>query len=323
MSGKGIDAIVLARRALTGRIAEFCIGHADGRPLPMAESGSHIELHFGGGEAHFVRHYSIVGPLTLRSDPEAFWRIAVQREDRARGSAFIHDNFRAGTALRVSHPINAFRLSRHPANTLLVAGGIGVTPMVAMARSLRTRNVDFSMLYAGLDRSAMAYADELEGLCGDRLTLHESKRDGLPDLVSLLSGQPAETVVYVCGPGAMIEALREAAFALGWRNDRIRFEVFNAAHRPDDRDFEVQLSTGRRVKVGAGTTILDALELAGVDTLSSCRRGECGLCITDVAACDGELDHRDRYFSDEEHRAGRQITICCSRITGRALALNA
>ena len=120
----------------------------------------------------------------------------------------------------------------------------------------------------------------------------------------------------------MIEALRDAAAALGWSRERVRFEVFNAAHRPDDGDFEVRLSSGRRVKVGAGTTILDALELAGVDTLSSCRRGECGLCITDVAGCDGVLDHRDRYFSDEEHRAGRQIAICCSRITGRALALN-
>ena len=321
MSGKGIDAIVLARRALTWRIAEFCIGRADGGVLTMAESGSHKELHFGGGERHFLRHYSIVGPLTLRDDPEAFWRIAVQREDRVRGSELIHDNFRAGTTLKVSRPINAFRLSRQRAKTLLVAGGIGVTPMVAMARSLRMRNMDFSVFYAGPDRPAMAYADELVSLCGDRLTLHESTRVGLPNFASLLSGQPAGTVVYVCGPGAMIEALRVAAFALGWRNDRIRFEVFNAAHRPDDGDFEVQLSSGCRVKVGAGTTILDALELAGVDTLSSCRRGECGLCITDVAAWDGELDHRDRYFSDEEHRAGRQIAICCSRITGRALAL--
>lgn len=322
MSGKGIDAVVLARRALTERIAEFCIGRADGRPLPMAESGSHIELHFGSGEHRFVRHYSIVGPLTLSDQAESFWRIAVQRAHGARGSAFIHDNFRVGAALTVSRPINVFRLARHRANTLLVAGGIGVTPMVAMARSLRRRNVAFSMLYAGQDRSAMAYVGELESLCGDRLTVLESSRDGIPDLARLLSGQPADTVVYVCGPGAMIEALRQAASSLGWCKERVRFEVFNAAHRPDDEDFEVQLSTGRRVRVGAGMTILDALEHAGIDTLSSCRRGECGLCITEVAGCDGELDHRDRYFSDEEHRGGRQIAICCSRVKGRALALN-
>lgn len=322
MSGKSFDAVVLARRALTGRIAEFRIGRADGRPLPMAESGSHIELHFGGGDQRFVRHYSIVGSLAPTEHPEPFWRIAVQREDRSRGSAFIHDRFRAGTAVTISRPINAFRLGRTQTNTLLVAGGIGVTPMVAMARSLRMRNVNFSMLYAGQERSAMAYVDELESLCGNRLTVHESQRGGVPDLNKLLSGQPADTVAYVCGPGTMIEALRDAASALGWRKDRVRFEVFNAAHRPEDEDFDVRLSNGRRIKIGAGMTILEALELAGVDTLSSCRRGECGLCVTDVAGCDGRLDHRDRYFNDEEHRAGRQIAICCSRITGRALALN-
>ncbi len=322
MAGQLLDAVVVSRRALTERIAEFCIGRADGRPLPMAESGSHIELHFGGGERRFVRHYSLLGPLTLGSEPEPFWRIAVQREDRARGSAFIHDQFRPGTALNVSRPINAFRLSHRPSHVLLVAGGIGVTPMVAMARSLRTRNVGFSMLYAGQQRSAMAYVDELEALCGEQLTVHESASTGIPDLVALLSRQPAETVVYVCGPAGMIEVLRDAASRLGWSKERVRFEIFNAAHRHDDGDFEVRLRAGRRVKVGAGTTILDALELAGVDTLSSCRRGECGLCITDVAECDGELDHRDRYFSAEDHRAGRQIAICCSRITGRALALN-
>lgn len=322
MSGKCLDAVVLARRALTERIAEFLIGRADGRPLPMAESGSHIELHFGGGGRQFVRHYSLVGPLTPSKDLEPFWRIAVQRENRSRGSALIHDSFRPGTKLRVSRPINAFRLARTPANALLVAGGIGVTPMVAMARSLRLRNVNFRMLYAGQERSAMAYVDQLEGLCGDRLTVHESKRDGNPDLSNLLSNQPPETIAYVCGPGTMIEALRDAASRLGWSGERVRFEVFNAAHRPDDRDFEVQLSTGRRLKVGAGMTILEALELAGVDTLSSCRRGECGLCVTDVAGCDGRLDHRDRYFSGEEHRAGRQIAICCSRVTGHTLALN-
>jgi vanillate O-demethylase ferredoxin subunit len=322
MSGRLFNAVVLSQRTLTERILEFCIGRADGHALPMAEAGSHIELHFGSGDRRFVRHYSIAGPVLLCDDPEPFWRIAVQREACARGSAFIHDTFRPGTALTVSRPINAFRLSRTKTYTLLVAGGIGVTPMIAMARSLRIRKVNFSMLYAGQQRSAMAYINELQGLCGDRLTIHESGRHGIPDLAGLLSRQPAETVAYVCGPGAMIEGLREAASALGWRKERVRFEVFNSAHRPDDGDFEVRLSSGRCVKVGAGTTILDALELAGVDTLSSCRRGECGLCVTNVAGCDGGLDHRDRYFGDEERRAGKQIAICCSRITGRVLALN-
>jgi ferredoxin-NADP reductase len=322
MSEKYFDAVMLSRRGLNDRIAEFRIGAADGAPLPMAEAGSHIELRFGGEDGRFLRHYSVVGPLTLSDEPEPFWRIAVQRENRSRGSAFIHDNFRAGVHFKMSRPINAFRLSRNQPHTLLVAGGIGVTPMVAMARSMRVRQASFSMMYAGLKRSTMAYAEDLERFCEDRLTLHEAERDGIPDLKALLSAQPKGTVAYICGPGSMIEALREAGMALGWDNASIRFEVFNAAHKPDDSDFSVQVRSGRTIRVGAGTTILDALESAGIDTLSDCRRGECGLCITDVVRCDGSLDHRDRFFTEEEHARGEQITICCSRIRGQALELD-
>lgn len=321
MSDKYLDAVVLSRRPLTDRVAEFRIGAADGSRLPMAEAGSHVELRFGGEDGTFLRHYSVVGPLTLEGGQESFWRIAVQRENRSRGSAFIHNQFKAGTRLRVSRPINAFRLSRSQPHTLLVAGGIGVTPMLAMARSLRVRKAGFSMFYAGLERAAMAYVDELERLCDGRLAVHEAKHGGIPDLVKLLSGQPPGTVAYICGPPLMIEALRDAGAALGWDKDRVRFEVFNSAHKPDDEDFEVRVRSGRTIRVGAGTTILDALEAAGIDTLSDCRRGECGLCVTDVARCDGGLDHRDRFFSEEEHLTGGQITICCSRIKGRVLEL--
>lgn len=322
MSDKHFDAVVRARRALTDRIAEFEIAAADGVRLPMAQAGSHIELQFGGAGGRFLRHYSIVGPIAMSSDAEPFWRIAVQRENRSRGSAFIHDHFRAGTRLRISRPINAFRLARSDGHALLIAGGIGVTPMVAMARSLAYRNVPFSTFYAGLHRAAMAYVGDLEGLCGDRLTVHEAADAGVPDLEGLLRAQPDGTTVYICGPGPMIEAARAGGRVLGWDDDRIRFEVFNAAHRPEDVDFEVKTKSGRTIRVGAGTTILDALEVAGVDTLSDCRRGECGLCSTDVVACDGELDHRDRFFSEDEHARGDQITICCSRFSGRLLQLD-
>jgi ferredoxin-NADP reductase len=322
MYGKYFEAAVLSRRGLTDRTAEFEIGAADGTPLPMAEAGSHIELRFGGDDGKFLRHYSVVGPLTVSDRPEPFWRIAVQRENRSRGSAFIHEHFRAGASLKVSRPISAFRLVRNQPHTLLIAGGIGITPILAMARSLRVRKEPFSMLYAGLKRPAMAYADELEALCGDRLRLHEAACDGVPDLKALLSSQPERTVAYICGPAPMIEALREAARELDWDEARIRYEVFNAAHRPDDIDFDVKIRSGRTIRVGAGTTILDALEVAGVDTLSDCRRGECGLCVTDVVGCDGGLDHRDRFFSDEEHGRCDQMTICCSRIRGQVLQLD-
>lgn len=322
MQDKYLDAVIVGRRNLTDRISEFLIGAADGRPLPPAEAGSHVELRFGGSEGRFLRHYSVVGALDAGAAPEPFWRIAVQREDRSRGSAFIHGNFEVGTRLRVSRALNAFRLIRNLPNHLLIAGGIGITPIFAMARSLGSRQETFSAVYIGQERGAMAYVGELESLCGGRLAVIETKRGGMPDLKALLAAQPEGTQVYVCGPSGMIQALVSAAEELCWDPARIRYEVFNAAHRPDDQCFEVRLKNGARVPVGAGITILDALEAAGVETYADCRRGECGLCIADVTGCDGALDHRDHFFSDEEHVAGGQMTICCSRIRGRVLELD-
>ena len=322
MADRYFDAVVLERHMLTERIVELHIGAADGRPLPAAEAGSHLELRFGGTAGHFLRHYSVVGPLTLQSDSEPFWRIAVQREDRNRGSAHIHANFRPGTPLRVSRPIGAFRLARDVPHALLIAGGIGITPILPMMRSLLIRGQSFSMLYAGTRREAMAYADQVVEIGGEHARVHESARDGTADLDGLLAFQPPGTIAYVCGPGPMIDAVRSLARNRSWAENRVRFEVFNAAHKPEDTDFTVRLNDGRTVKVGAGTTILDALDAAGVDTLSDCRRGECGLCLTDIRDAHQGVDHRDSYLTTEERAAGTQLTICCSRAVGQQLDLD-
>ncbi|MFF3505044.1 PDR/VanB family oxidoreductase [Streptomyces sp. NPDC003247] len=321
MFEKYFDAVVLARRHLTDRIVEFTIGAADGGALPMAEAGSHVELRFGGETGRFLRHYSVVGPL-LPTAREPFWRIAVQREDRARGSAHLHANVRRGTRLRISRPIGAFRLGRNLPHVLLVAGGIGITPILPMLRSLVTRRQSCSMVYAGTSRQAMAYVEEARAIGGERVRIHESDRDGLPDLDAVLAGQPVGTVAYVCGPAPMIDALREAARVRGWDPCRVRYEVFNAAHHPGDGDFDVRLRTGETVHVGAGTTILDALEAAGVDTLSDCRRGECGLCVTDVLDPHDGIDHRDSYLTAGERTASTQLALCCSRAAGRLIDLD-
>jgi ferredoxin-NADP reductase len=322
MTDRYLEGVILARRSLTPRIVELQIGAVDGSPLPLAEAGSHVELRFGGAGRRFLRHYSIVGPLTLDAGPEPFWRLAVQREDRNRGSAYLHDNVRAGTRLSVSRPIGAFRLARNLPHVLLLAGGIGITPILPMMHSLLTRRQPFTLLYAGLSREIMAYADEALAIGGSHARLHESARDGVPDLDALLSFQPPDTTVYVCGPPRMIEAARETADRHGWPESRVRFEVFNPAHRPEDTDFTVRLRSGRLVSVGAGTTILDALDAAGIDTLSDCRRGECGLCLTDVLDPHEGLDHRDSYLTADEKAAQTQLTICCSRARGPLVDLD-
>jgi ferredoxin-NADP reductase len=307
------DAVVIERHALTERVVELQIGSADGRPLPMAEAGSHLELRFGGSGTAFLRHYSVVGPLGLGDAPDPFWRIAVQREDRARGSAYIHDHFRRGTPMKVSRPIGAFRLSRNLRHVLLIAGGIGITAILPMLRSLVVRRQPFDMVYVGARRPNMPYVGQVQAMGGERVRVHETAHDGRPDLDQLLADQPRGTVVYICGSGRMIDAVGEFAQARGWAPNRIRSEVFNAAHKPEDTDCTVRLATGRTVHVGAGTTILDALEAAGVDTLSDCRRGECGLCLTDVLDAHGGIDHRSVCLTAEECATNTQVAICCSR----------
>jgi vanillate O-demethylase ferredoxin subunit len=307
---------VVDRHTLTERVVELQIGSADGQPLPMAEAGNHLELRFGGSGTAFLRHYSVVGPLSLDTEPEPFWRIAVQREDRARGSAYIHDHFRSGTQVKASRPIGAFRPARNLPHVLLVAGGIGVTAILPMMRSLQVRRQSFIMFYVGSRRASMPYADQVEAMGGQHARLHESALVGRPDFDELLAYQPPGTVIYICGPGRMIDAVVDIARAQGWAPNRIRFEVFNAAHKPEDTDFTVRLATSRTVHVGAGTTILDALEAAGVDTLSDCRRGECGLCVTDVLDAHDGIDHRSTCLTAEECATNTQLAICCSRPKG-------
>ena len=321
MSARFTDAVILGRRDLTQRISKFTIGLADGTALPPARAGSHVELRFGGQNGRFLRHYSLVGPLSTTSAHEGFWRIAVQREDRRRGSDYIHRHLRPGSRLQISGEMSPFRMAQAEQNVLLVAGGIGITAMLPMLRSCVMRQVPVSMFYAGRSRAEMAFADEVEAIGGACVTLHDETALGhRPDLARLLAAQPPGTTAYVCGPAGLIQGLCDEAQRQGWAPGRVRYEVFNAAHRPDDGALTVRTASGRDVRVGAGTTILDALEMAGVDTLSDCRRGECGLCVTRLKQAT-QIDHRDRYLTDPERAAMDQIAICCSRPTGSLIEL--
>lgn len=321
MGGRFAEAVVQTRRDLTDRIAEFTLALADGTPLPPSRAGAHVELRFGGAEGRFLRHYSLVGPLELGTSGEAVWRIAVQREDRARGSAYIHRQFAPGTRLWISGAQTPFRLSDGTGPVLLIAGGIGVTAMLPMLRSCRMRQVPVAMVYAGRSLEAMAYGSDLRALGGAALTLVAEDRDGRPDFTAILGAQPEGTTVYMCGPAGMMAAVEAAAAGLGWAPERLRREVFNAAHRPEDHPCRVRVRDGREVAVPAGTTLLDALELAGIDTLSDCRRGECGLCVTDLTAAQ-PIDHRDAFLSEAEKHTNTRIALCCSRPRGDLIDLN-
>ncbi len=207
---------------------------------------------------------------------------------------------------------------------LLIAGGIGITPIYSMARSLIRRRKPFSVIYAGRDASTMAYHDELAKLAGDRVRFHYSDRDGHPDLEAWLRAQPDGTTAYICGPSRMIEATQAAAARIGWEPGRVRSEMFGAGMSGISTPFEVRLErTGRTVRVGADVSILDALLAEGIPVLWDCRRGECGLCPLPIVSADGDIEHHDRYLSDEEKSSNESLCICVSRTRGSRLVLDA
>jgi ferredoxin-NADP reductase len=322
---KNIDVVVTAIRQLTPRVREYQLTAADGQALPPYESGSHVALHTGSSDGStLVRHYSLLGGTEDLDDPRHIYRIAVQREDRARGSAYIHATFALGTRLQVAPPGNNFPLDRRDTHSLLIAGGVGITPIFSMARSLARRHREFTVVYAGRTPEQMALREALQHIAKTRVRFHFSNQDGPLDLQSLLREQPAGTTAYVCGPAPMVHATHEVAAALGWSPLRVRSELFTAGPIGDEVPFEVELrQSGQVVQVGRDASILDALNAARVPVLWDCRRGECGLCPLPVVSADGPIDHRDRYLSDEEHASGETLCICVSRIRGKRLVLDA
>ncbi len=314
MQSGWIEITVTGVRDVAPRIREVQLTASDGRRLPRAEAGAHVALRLPTAEGLLVRHYSVIG-----DDPA--YRIAIRRSDHPGGSAFLHDQAGPGTRLVMSWPRTGFTLDRRDRHSLLVAGGIGITPILAMLRSLARRRRSFELVYAG--RGALAYRAEVLALGGARARIHDSAADGRLDLAGLLAGQPNGTTAYVCGPAGMIAAAHAAAADLGWPQARVRSEAFAGA-AADDHAFEVVLNrSGRRLRVAAGTTILDTLEAAGLAPLSDCRRGECGLCPLPVLSADGPIRHRDRYLSAAEKASGRILCPCVSRVSGDLLVLDA
>ena len=325
MARSNFSVEVARVRPLTERISEYLLKSVDGQPLPEYGPGAHIAVHTVSPERGLmVRHYSLIGGDDSEHDARDTYRIAVQRELHQRGSAHIHASFRPGVRVEIGPPINDFPLDRRAARVLLIAGGIGITPILSMARSLARRRRPFEVVYAGRESVVMAYHDALADIAGDSAAFHYSDTAGQLDLVDVLARQPAQTQVYVCGPTPMVAATHAAARELGWDPARVRSENFGVAQSANARAFDVRLArSGRTVHVSEDASILDALNAAGVPVLWDCRRGECGLCPLNVVSSDGAIEHRDHYLSDEEKAAGDTLCICVSRTAGSELVLDA
>lgn len=313
-------------RALSPQIIALRLCAADGSPLPGFTPGSHVQVEVAPGGMRQWRHYSLVnfdidGHATQAPDA---YLIAVRREDQGRGgSRWLHTEVRAGDILRVLPPQNDFPMTACR-DAVLIAGGIGVTPLTAMATALAAAGHDFSMHYSGRSIAQLAFTAELRALAAERLHLYgdddPAHRLALPRLLAAL--RPTQPL-YVCGPKGMIDAVISQASALGWAREDIHVELFTTAEpRAGDAGFEVELrQSGVVLSVRPEQTILDAMLDAGLDPLYDCKRGECGVCQT--AVLEGAVEHRDYCLSEREKQAGQVMQICVSRARGTRLVLDA
>lgn len=304
----------------TPEILAFELTHPWGHALPGYEAGAHIDVHMPGG---FSRQYSLARWSSNAPSNAASYVIGVKREAASRGgSASMHERVHEGDLLAISAPRNTFPLREEATHHLLLAGGIGMTPLLAMAQALAARGADFTLCVFARSEEHLAFAEALrDPALAPHLRLHLDQRDASQriDLRALLAERAPETHLYVCGPAGFMQAVREAA--AHWPEDAQHAEYFAA---PTDADtstglpFTLKLAQRNiSVPVAADQTAVDALHEVGIDIPVSCQQGLCGTCVVEG---DGEgAEHRDFCLTGTERR--HKVALCCSRAKGQELVL--
>lgn len=312
-----ITGTVLAVKKLTERISEFRIAGPDGAALPDYAAGAHLRFDLPDGD---TRAYSLITFDPVPAGP-ADYRIAVQREPDGKGGSVHMHGLTAGSQVTFTAPKNDFPLTAG-APAVLLAGGIGITPMISMATTLRANGQAFDFHYSGRSAPLMAYAADLRTTFGDALHLHcDDDPSCALDLDAVIGGLGKDAHLYVCGPKGLIEAAKSKADAAGIPTGRIHFELFDAPQDQEgDSAFEVEINSGEVFTVAAGQTIIEVLEEGGVDVMYDCQRGDCGICQCDVIS--GTPDHRDVVLSEDERAAGKVMQICVSRSKSPRLVLD-
>ena len=289
---------------------------AGGSELPQFSAGAHIAIHVPNG---MLRKYSLCNDPAERDR----YQVAVKREVNGRGgSSSLIDDVKAGDELAVVAPVNDFGLPRRAQDFLFIAGGIGVTPMVAMIRQVMAEGKRFRLYYCTRSPETTAFREELSApQFKDMVTIHYDQGDPSRslDLRPILAERKNREHLYCCGPRPLMEAVR--AMTDHWSPTAVHFEAFSEAetHKPDDKPFKVRLArSGTMLDVSTSTTILEVLREHGLEVPSSCETGTCGTCRTKLLA--GEADHRDLVLA--EHERKDTIMICVSRARGDEITID-
>ena len=318
---KTITVRVVSTETAAAGIRLLTLAAVDGSALPAWTPGSHVDLHLG---PNCIRQYSLCGPL----DDPALYQVAVKLEPQSRGgSKFVHESLEAGSVLAISTPRNHFPMAADAGHSLLLAGGIGITPMISMARALHAQGAAFELAYFSRSVDHAAFRPELAAG-----SLRHAARffDGLQReavvqaLEELLSIRPEHGHLYLCGPQPFMETVRGVASRHGWPEDAVHLEYF-AASEPVDQgaqtSFDVRLArSGMTLTVPADRTIVDVLREQGVEIETSCEQGVCGTCVT--AVLEGTPEHHDSFLSSRERAQGDCMAVCISRCKSKLLVLD-
>jgi len=315
-----LEVRVARRQAEAQDICSFELVQTNGQPLPAFSAGSHIDVHLPNG---LTRQYS------LCNDPRESHRylIGVLRDPASRGgSQAMHEAVQEGSVLRISAPKNHFALAHGASRSVLLAGGIGITPILCMAERLALSGAAFELHYCTRSRERTAFAGRIaQSAFAPQVHFHFDDGDAAQKLaLAQLVGTVQPGVhLYVCGPKGFMDAVLAAARAAGWPAEQLHYEFFGAevAKSESDGAFEVKLaSSGRVIPVAKEQTVVQALAAAGVEVATSCEQGVCGTCLTRVL--EGVPDHKDMYLTPEEQAANDQFTPCCSRSCSPLLVLD-
>lgn len=321
-----LDLVVADIQELTPQIKGFVLQAADGAALPSFKAGAHIRVRVDapGVPAQGLssyRSYSLINS----DGPRTHYHIAVKLEQQGHGGSTFMHGLQVGDRLQCSAPRQDFSLQGGTHHAVLIAGGIGITPILSMARTLAANQASFELHYAARSPQLMAFREQTQALCGGRMTQYfdGAEPSNRLSLAQILGAPSSDRHVYICGPQPLIDALIAISKEQGWSADHVHFELFGpSAPQAQDGSCRVVLQrSGRTLDVPADKSILQAMVEAGLDPMFDCGRGECGVCALRVLS--GTPEHRDYALSDRDRHDDRLMCICVSRAGSAELVLDA
>lgn len=312
-----IDVLIKKKNIEANGIVSFELTNVDDKKLPEAAPGAHIDVLVS---RDITRQYSIYNDSKKTNS----YKIAVLKDPNSRGgSTALHENIKEGDVISISEPRNLFELNYDAPSYILVAGGIGITPILSMAEDLQFKNRSFSLHYFTRSRDRTAFYQQIiSGDYADKSTFYFDGDETKSFRQALLDANN-QTHLYVCGPNGFMDFVFSAAKETGWLEARLHKEHFTAVPTENaaNQAFEVEIaSSGVRFHIPENSSVFEVLDDAGIEINVSCEQGICGSCLTRVIS--GTPDHRDQFLSSEEHAKNDKFTPCCSRSLTKTLVLD-